>query len=101
MGLVAGGLILICCSVVLFCNYKAYQVHEELRKSCLDLETRVKKDGHHVDAPKKTATGWNAMKVGFVSQDAIVERGAIVEPGAFIFPKAVIRSGAVGKNIAK
>ena len=65
----------------------------------LDLkqETGVKKVDHHQDGPKEAPKGWNAMQVGFISHDAIIETGATVEPGAFIFPKAVIKSGAVGK----
>ena len=98
IGLVGCGLILICCGGALYCNFKAYQSHEEFRNICLDLEKQVKKAEHHMDAPKKTANVWNAMEVGFISPDAIIEKGAIVEPGAFIFPKAVIRSGSVGKT---
>ena len=49
-------------------------------------ETEVKKVDHHQDDSKK------AMKVGFISHDAIIETGATVEPAAFIFPKAVIKS---------
>ena len=60
-------------------------------------ETEVKKVDHHQDDSKNASMGWNAMQVGFISHDAIIETGATVEPGAFIFPKAVIRSGAVGK----
>ena len=69
------------------------------RPRILDLkeETEVKKVDHHLDDSKKASMSWNAMKVGFISHDAIIETGATVEPGAFIFPKAVIRSGAVGK----
>lgn len=89
---------LICLSFLTFFKYEASQSLEKFCDYCLDLEKQVKKAEHHLDSPKKTATGWNAMEVGFISPDAIIERGAIVEPGAFVFPKAVIRSGAVGKK---
>ena len=55
-------------------------------------ETEVKKVDHHQDDSKNASMGWNAMKVGFISHDAIIETGATVEPAAFIFPKAVIKS---------
>ena len=89
-----------CFSLVLFFGCVGGIIHLlNSRPSGLDYmeETEVKKVDHHQDAPKKTGTYWNAMKVGFISPEAVIETGATVEPGAFIFPKAVIRSGAVGK----
>ena len=99
-GLVGCFLLAVLVSGMFYCQIKSSQEYDKLSYHCTDLEEQVKKEKleHHMEAPKKCNTGWNAMEVGFISRNAIIERGATVEPGAFVFPKAIIRSGAVGKN---